>query len=74
MDGFAAGLTARDADPGDRWQYVSIDTHVVGMVLAGATGRNVADLMTEKIVAPMGFERDPSTSPMATACPSSSAA
>ncbi len=59
MDGFAAGLSARDAPPGDRWQYVSIDTHVVGMVLAGATGRNVADLMTEKIVAPMGFERDP---------------
>jgi CubicO group peptidase (beta-lactamase class C family) len=59
MDGFAAGLTARDAPPGDRWQYVSIDTHVVGMVLAGATGRNVADLMTERIVAPMGFERDP---------------
>jgi CubicO group peptidase (beta-lactamase class C family) len=59
MDGFAAGLTARDTPAGDRWQYVSIDTHVVGMVLAGATGRNVADLMTEKIVAPMGFERDP---------------
>lgn len=59
MDGFAAGLSDRDAPPGERWQYVSIDTHVVGMVLAGATGRNVADLMAEKIVAPMGFERDP---------------
>jgi CubicO group peptidase (beta-lactamase class C family) len=59
MDGFAAGLADRDAAPGDRWQYVSIDTHVVGRVLAGATGRSVIDLMQEKIVAPMGFDRDP---------------
>jgi CubicO group peptidase (beta-lactamase class C family) len=59
MDGFAAGLTDRFTDPGTEWQYVSIDTHVVGMVLAGATGRNVADLMQEHIVAPMGFEADP---------------
>jgi CubicO group peptidase (beta-lactamase class C family) len=59
MDGFAAGLTERDAAPGDRWHYVSIDTHVVGMVLAGLTGRSVADLITDHIVAPMGFEADP---------------
>lgn len=59
MDGFAAGLTARDTDPGERWQYVSIDTHVIGMALAGATGQSVTDLMTDRIVAPMGFESDP---------------
>ncbi len=59
MDGFAAGLSDRFTDPGTEWQYVSIDTHVIGMVLAGATGRNVADLMQQYIVAPMGFEADP---------------
>jgi CubicO group peptidase (beta-lactamase class C family) len=59
MDGFAASLIDQDAPPGDRWHYVSIDTHVVGMALAGATGRSVTDLMADRIVAPMGFEADP---------------
>lgn len=59
MDRFAAGLTATDAEPGTRWRYVSIDTHVVGMVARGATGRSVADLVGEKIFAPIGLEADP---------------
>lgn len=58
MDDFAAGLTERDAEPGARWQYVSIDTHVVGMILRGATGRDIADLMSERIIAPLGQEQD----------------
>lgn len=58
MDDFAAGLTATEADPGARWQYVSIDTHIVGMVIRGATGRSIPDLMSEKIMAPLGLERD----------------
>ncbi|MBW6506571.1 MAG: beta-lactamase family protein [Rhodobacteraceae bacterium] len=59
MDGFAAGLKARDAEPGARWQYVSIDTHVLGMVIAGATGRDPADLLAERVLAPLGLERAP---------------
>lgn len=59
MDGFAAGLSARDADPGKRWKYVSIDTHVLAMVLRGATGRGLADLLSEKIIAPLGLEAEP---------------
>lgn len=59
MDAFAAGLDARDADPGARMQYVSIDTHVVAMVLRGASGQSLQDLVAEHIVAPMGFESDP---------------
>jgi CubicO group peptidase (beta-lactamase class C family) len=59
MDGFAAGLRDRFADPGTQWQYVSIDTHVIGMVLAGATGRNVTNLMQEHIIVPIGLESDP---------------
>jgi hypothetical protein len=39
--------------------YVSIDTHVLGMVIAGATGRDPVDLMQERIVARMGLEASP---------------
>jgi len=56
MDAFAAGLAETEADPGARWQYVSIDTHILGMVLRGATGRSIPDLMSEKIIEPMGLE------------------
>ena len=43
MDGFAAGLKDRAATPGERWHYVSIDTHVLGMVIRGATGRDMVE-------------------------------
>jgi CubicO group peptidase (beta-lactamase class C family) len=59
MNAFAADLKLRNHPPGETWQYVSIDTHVVGMVLEGATGRPVAELLSEKIVAPMGLEAAP---------------
>ncbi|MDX5400866.1 MAG: beta-lactamase family protein [Rhodobacterales bacterium] len=59
MDGFTAGLTETFVAPGRQWQYVSIDTHVIGMVIRGATGRSIPDLMQEKLIAPMGLEADP---------------
>jgi hypothetical protein len=59
MDGFAASLTARAAAPGTVWEYVSIDTHVLGMVIRGATGRDIPSLMSEKVIAPIGFEAAP---------------
>lgn len=59
LDGFAAGLTERSAPPGQAWQYVSIDTHVIGMVIRGATGRNIPDLLSEKVIAPLGLEAEP---------------
>ncbi len=58
LDDFAASFTDRFADPGATWQYVSIDTHVIGMVIRGATGRGVTELLAEKILAPLGLERD----------------
>ncbi|MEM6579046.1 MAG: serine hydrolase, partial [Pseudomonadota bacterium] len=45
--------------PGELWRYVSIDTHVIGMVIRGATGRDIPDLMSEKIIAPLGLEAEP---------------
>lgn len=58
MDGFAEGLSERDRDPGTRRQYVSIDTHVLGMVLRAATGRSVPDYMAEKLLVPLRLEAD----------------
>ena len=59
LDSFAAGLTETFAEPGTTWQYVSIDTHVIGMVIRGATNRRIADLLSEKIITPLGFESEP---------------
>ena len=59
MDAFTTGQDESFAAPGETWQYVSIDTHVLGMVIRGATGRSIAELLSEKIIAPLGFEAEP---------------
>lgn len=59
MDAFAAGLTERDRPAGEAFQYVSIDTHVIGMVIRGATGRSIPDLMAERVIEPLGVEHNP---------------
>ncbi len=59
LDDFAASITERDNPPGEVWQYVSIDTHVLGMVIRGATGRSIPDLLSERIIRPMGLESQP---------------
>ncbi len=59
MDGFAAGLEVREAEPGSRMHYVSIDTHVVGMVIRGATGRDIPELLEERILGPLGLQAAP---------------
>ncbi|MBL4811359.1 MAG: serine hydrolase [Rhodobacteraceae bacterium] len=59
LDDFAAGLTEQVAPPGTQWHYVSIDTHVIGMVLRGATGRSIPDLLQEYLLWPLGLEADP---------------
>ena len=58
LDDFTASFSESFAAPGEVWQYVSIDTHVIGMVVRGATGRDIAGLLSEKILAPLGLERD----------------
>ncbi|MBA4351944.1 MAG: 6-aminohexanoate hydrolase, partial [Rhodobacter sp.] len=59
MDGFAAGLQERAAEPGSDWRYVSIDTHVLGMIIRGATGEDIPELMERHILAPLGVEAAP---------------
>ena len=58
LDDFAGSLQDSFATPGTTWQYVSIDAHVIGMVIRGATGQSVAELLTEKIIEPLGLERN----------------
>lgn len=59
LDDFTAGLEETRAKPGAEWHYVSMDTHALGMVIRGATGRRVPELMAEKILAPLGLEQPP---------------
>ncbi len=59
MDRFAAGLQSRRGEAGADWQYVSIDTHVLGMAIRAATGRSVPDLMEARILRPVGLEAAP---------------
>nr|WP_319947794.1 serine hydrolase [uncultured Shimia sp.] len=59
MDDFAQGLSETFVAPGSQWQYVSIDTHVLGMVIRGATGRDIVSLLSEKIIQPLGYEESP---------------
>jgi hypothetical protein len=59
MDDFAASLTETFTAPGTQMQYTSIDTHVLGMVIRGATGRDIPSLLSDKIIAPLGVEAAP---------------
>ena len=59
MDQFTFDLKERERAPGEKWQYVSIDTHVIGMVIRSATGRRIPDLLSEKIIKPLGLQAEP---------------
>ncbi|MEZ5839708.1 MAG: serine hydrolase [Hyphomicrobiales bacterium] len=54
MDAFAAELKARERPAGLARQYVSIDTHILGMVLRAATGKRVPDYLSEKLWTKLG--------------------
>ena len=59
MDAFAAGIGERAREPGTARQYVSIDTHVLAMVLRAATGRSLPLYVGETILAPIGVAGSP---------------
>lgn len=59
MDGFAASITERRGAPGADWQYVSIDTHVLAMVMRAASGESLPDLVQTRLFQPIGLESDP---------------
>lgn len=57
FDDFAASLTS-EREQGTFMHYVSIDTHVIGMVLRAATGKSIAEYFNEKLWSKLGTEQD----------------
>lgn len=55
QDAFAATLV-REEEPGTRNHYVSINTHVLGMIIVKATGKGLSEYLEEKLWKPMGME------------------
>lgn len=55
FDAFAATLE-KEREQGDYLHYVSIDTHVLGMVLRSATGREIVDYFDDKLWSKIGAE------------------
>lgn len=53
-----AGSLVNERKAGTYNQYVSINTHVLGMILVKATGRSITDYMQEKIWTPLACEFD----------------
>jgi len=51
---YARQLT-REAPAGDKWLYKTLETNLLGDLVAAATGRSLADYAKEKIVNPAGF-------------------
>lgn len=51
-------ITDRHSPPGTVFRYASAETEVLGRVLAGATGRNVAELTAQWLWQPLGAERE----------------
>jgi CubicO group peptidase (beta-lactamase class C family) len=50
----------RAAKPGLRWNYSTGETQVVAALVAAATGKRVADYLSEKIWQPFGMQSDAS--------------
>lgn len=50
----------RHAEPGKRFAYSTAESSVLGLVVAGATRRTVADYAAEKLWGPLGAEADAS--------------
>lgn len=57
QDEFTSTLT-NERTPGTYNKYVSMDTHVLGMILVKATGKSLTEYLQEKLWKPIGAEFD----------------
>ncbi len=48
----------RAAEPGTRWHYSTGETNLIGVLVARATGKPLADYLSEKLWVPYGMEQD----------------
>ncbi|WP_271078038.1 serine hydrolase domain-containing protein [Aurantiacibacter sp. MUD61] len=52
------GQLPREAEPGTRWLYNTGETNLIGVLVREATGKDLADYLSEKVWAPFGMEQD----------------
>lgn len=52
------GLADKEAEHGSRFAYRSIETDALGFAMERVSGRKLADLVSERLWAPMGAEQD----------------
>jgi len=57
LDEMSSGLEG-DAEPGKVFHYVSIDTHVIGMIIRKVSGQSLVQLLQQSIWNKMGMESD----------------
>jgi CubicO group peptidase (beta-lactamase class C family) len=50
----------REAPAGSKWVYKTGETNLIGVLVSSATGKRLADYLSEKIWAPFGMEQDAS--------------
>lgn len=50
----------REAPAGTKWVYKTGETNLIGVLVSKATGKKLADYLSEKIWAPFGMEQDAS--------------
>jgi CubicO group peptidase (beta-lactamase class C family) len=48
----------RESAPGTKWVYKTAETNLIGVLVMDATGKSLADYLSEKIWRPYGMERD----------------
>jgi CubicO group peptidase (beta-lactamase class C family) len=48
----------REAEPGTRWNYNTAETNLVGVIVARAVGKPLADYLSETVWRPAGMEAD----------------
>ena len=48
----------REAAPGSKWVYKTGETNLIGVLVERATGKSLADYLSEKVWKPWGMERD----------------
>ena len=49
---------ARDVPAGEKWVYKTGETNLIGVLVSAATGKHLADYLSEKIWVPYGMEQD----------------
>jgi len=48
----------RESAPGTKWVYKTAETNLIGVLVMDATGKSLAEYLSEKIWRPYGMERD----------------